>query len=113
MPLALLEFCDDLLRYGRRFQPAGIVRMAADQHAGLERLDRKTLAFEYVVDHVETRAAPGLDPALDPDPVAMGRGDMEFRPRVEHRNADQAILLDDVLLGEAGGLEHDRGRVVE
>src|ERR1700709_1446377 len=38
---------------------------------------------------------------------------MEFRPRVHHRNADQPIFLHDVLLGEAGGLEHDRGGVVE
>src|SRR5262249_40535922 len=30
-----------------------------------------------------------------------------------HGNADQAIFVHDVLLGEAGGLEHDRGRVVE
>src|ERR1700754_445381 len=113
MPSASLEFRNDLLRYRRRFQPAGIVRMAPDQHAGFECLDCQRLVLEHVVDHIKTRAAPGLDPAFDPDPVAMGRRDMEFRPRVDHRYADEAILLDDVLLGEAGRLEHDRGGVVE
>src|SRR3954462_6480943 len=113
MPSALLESCDDLLRPRRRFQSARVVRMAADQHAGLERLDRQPLGLEHVVDHVEARAAPGLDAALDGDPVAMGRGDMEFRARIDHRYSDQAVFFDDVLLGEAGGLEHDRGGIVE
>src|SRR5260221_6104791 len=38
---------------------------------------------------------------------------IKFRPRIDHGNANQAIFPDDVLLGETGGLEHDRGRVVE
>src|ERR1700739_5132782 len=38
---------------------------------------------------------------------------MEFRPRVDHGNADQPVFVNDVLLGEAGRLEHDRGRIVE
>src|SRR3984885_15062659 len=111
--LAPHEPGNDLLRHGRRFQPCGIVGVAADQHAGLERLDRQRLALEHPVGHLETRTLEAFDPALDGDPVAMGRGDIEFRPRVHHRDADQTIALDDVLLGEAGGLEQDRGRVVE
>src|SRR5690348_6524537 len=43
----------------------------------------------------------------------MGGGDVEFRPRVDHGNADQAVTLDDVLLGEASCLEHDRRGIVE
>src|ERR1700751_2305827 len=39
--LAPHEPGNDLLRHGRRFQPCGIVGVAADQHAGLERLDRQ------------------------------------------------------------------------
>src|SRR6185437_9478439 len=49
----------------------------------------------------------------DGDAVAVGRGDMEFRTGVHHGDANQAILLDDVLLGEASRLEHDRGAIVE
>src|SRR6185437_5208857 len=45
--------------------------------------------------------------------VAMGRGDVEFRPGVDHGNADETVFVDDVLLGEAGRLEHDRGGIVE
>src|SRR5882757_7468295 len=113
MPSAPVEFCNDLLRHRGGFQPAGIVRMASDQHPRLERFDRQRLAFEHLVNHVKTRAAPCLDPAFDSDPVAMSRGDVEFRPRVHHRYADQPVFLDDVLLGEAGRLEHDRGAIVE
>src|ERR1700722_1243677 len=102
-----------LLRHGRRFQPCGIVGVAADQHAGLERLDRQRLALEHPVGYLETRTLEAFDPALDGDPVAMGRGDIKFRPRVHHRDADQAIAPDDVLLGGAGGLEQDRCRIVE
>src|ERR1700733_12243151 len=87
--------------------------MMPDQHAGLERLDRQRLALEHLVGHLEARTLETLDPALDRDPVAMGGGDVEFRPCIHHGNADEAILLDDVLLGKAGGLEQDRGRVVE
>src|SRR3954462_2380187 len=43
----------------------------------------------------------------------MGGGDMECCPRVDHRNADQAVFSDDVLLRKTGGLEHDRGGIVE
>src|SRR5262249_45223107 len=59
------------------------------------------------------RAFEGFDAALDGDPVAMGRGDVEFRTGVDHGNTNQAVFVHDVLLGETGGLEHDRGRVVE
>src|ERR1700687_5256524 len=62
---------------------------------------------------MRARTPETLDPAFDRDPVAVGRGDMKFRPRIHHGNADQAIFLDDILLGEARGLEQDRGRVVE
>src|SRR6266852_74128 len=110
---ALLEPGNDLFRYGCRFQPRRIVRMTADQHTGFERLDRQSFPLEHLVGHLEARTLETLDPALDRDPVAMGRRDIEFRPRVHHRNADQTIFLDDVLLRKAGGLEHDRGRVVE
>src|SRR5712675_615936 len=87
--------------------------MTTDKHADLERLDRQRLTLVHLVGHLETRTLETLDPALDRDPVAMGRGDVKFRPRIHHGNADQAVFLDDVLLGEAGGVEHDRGRVVE
>src|SRR5947209_1192854 len=87
--------------------------MAPDQHAGFERLDRQCLALEHLVGDLEAGTLEALDPAFDRDPVAMGGGDVEFRPRIDHGNADQAVCLDDVLLGEAGRLEHDRGRVVE
>src|SRR5882672_700842 len=110
---ALLEPGNDLFRYGCRFQPRRIVRMTADQHTGFERLDRQSFPLEHLVGYLEARTLETLDPALDRDPVAMGRRDIEFRPRVDHRNADQAIFLDDVLLRKAGRLEHDRGRVVE
>src|SRR6202047_2552181 len=107
------ELRNNFLRYGCGFQPCGIVRVTADQHAGLEGLDRQRLALEHLVGHLEARALEALDPAFDRDPVAMGRGDVEFRPRVDHGNADQTIFVDDVLLGEAGRLEHDRGGIVE
>src|SRR5882762_11932654 len=94
------ESCNNLLRHWRRLQPAGVVRMAADQYAGLEGLDRQRLALEHLVRHLKTRALEAFDPAFDRDPVAMGRGDMEFSPRIHHGNADQAIFADDVLLGE-------------
>src|SRR6476469_6236014 len=87
--------------------------MPSDQHAGLERLDRQRLALEYFMGHFKTRTLETLDPALDGDPVAVGRGDIEFRPCIHHGNADQTKLLDDILFGETGGLEHDRGRIVE
>src|SRR6266851_5677418 len=110
---APLEPGNDLFRYGCRFEPRRIVWMTADQHAGFERLDRQGFALEHLVDHLEARALETLDLALDRDPVAMGRGDVEFRPRIHHGNADQTIFLDDILLGEARRLEQDRGRVVE
>src|SRR6202047_3829467 len=46
---ALHEFRDDLFRHRRRFQPRRIVRVTSDQHAGLERFDRKPLALEDLV----------------------------------------------------------------
>src|ERR1035438_3607236 len=98
------EFCNDLLRHRSRFQLRGVVGMTADQHAGLERLDRKRLALEHLVGDLKARTLETFDPAFDRDPVAMGRGDMEFRPRVDHGYADQAVLPDDMLLGEAGSL---------
>src|SRR6185312_14080330 len=49
----------------------------------------------------------------DGDPVAMRRGDVEFGAGVDHGNADQPVFVHDVLLGETGRLEHDRGGVVE
>src|SRR3984893_1885368 len=107
------EFCDDLLWHRRRFQLRKVIGMTADQHAGLDRLDRQRLALEHLVGDLEARALEAFDPAFDRDPVAMGRGDMEFRPRIDHGNADQPVFLDDVLLGETGGLEQDRGRIVE
>src|ERR1700732_2510372 len=107
------EFCDDLLWHRRRFQLRKVIGMTADQHAGLERLDRQRLALERLVGDLEARALEAFDPAFDRDPVAMGRGDIEFRPRVDHGNADQPVFPDDVLLGEAGGLEQDRGGIVE
>src|SRR5882724_1485186 len=107
------ELRNDLLRHRRRFQPRRIVRVTSDQHTGFERLDRQRLALEYLVDDFKARALEALDPAFDRDPVAMGRGDVKFRPRVHHRNADQAIFPDDVLLGKTSGLEQDRGRIVE
>src|SRR3978361_477044 len=102
------EPLDDLLRHRRRFQPRGIVRMLADQYAGLERLDRQRLALEHVVDYLEAGALETLDPAFDPDPVAMVRRNVEFRPRVDHGNADQTVFVDDVLFRETGRFEHDR-----
>src|SRR6202158_2777957 len=62
---------------------------------------------------MRARTPETLDPAFDREPVAMGRREVKFPPRIHHGNADQAIFLDDVLLGEAGRLEQDRGRVVE
>src|SRR6266851_9516695 len=106
MPLAWSaphELRNNLLRHRCRFQPCGIVRMAPDQHAGLESLDRQRLALEHLVGYLEARTLETLDPAFDRDPVAMGRGDMKFRPRIHHGDADQAIFPDDVLLGETGG----------
>src|SRR5439155_18792045 len=90
------ESLDDLWWHRRRFQLRGIVRMLADKHASLERLDRQGLALEHVVDHFEARSLETLDPAFDSDPVAVGRGDVEFRPRIHHGYADQAIFVDDV-----------------
>src|SRR3954451_11351589 len=107
------ESLDDLRRHRRRFELRGVVRMLADQHAGLERLDRQRLALEHVVEHLERGSLETLDPAFDPDPVAMGRGNVEFRPRIHHGYADQAISVDDVLLRKTSGLEHDRCRIVE
>src|SRR5438045_1935211 len=72
---AMHEPCNNLLRHWCRLQFFGIVRMAANQYAGLERLDRQRLALEHVVRHLETRPLEALDPAFDRDPVAMGRGD--------------------------------------
>src|ERR1700737_136459 len=95
------ELRNDLLRYNCGFQPCGIVRMTSDQHAGLECLDRQRLALEHLVGHLEAGTLETLDPAFDRDPVTVGRGDMKFRPRIHHGNADQTISLDDVLLGEA------------
>src|SRR5438270_7246420 len=107
------EFSDDFLRHRRRFQPRGVVGMPPDQYAGLERFDRKRLALEHLVGDLKARALETFDPAFDRDPVAMGRGDIELRPRVDHGDADQAVFSDDILLGEAGSLEQDRGRIVE
>src|SRR3954447_19621776 len=87
--------------------------MTAHQHAGLEGFDRQRLALEDAMHYVKARSPPRLDPALDGNPVAMGGGDVEFRPRVHHRNADQTVFFHDVLLRETGGLEHDRSGVVE
>src|SRR6202043_1008145 len=81
--------------------------------AGLERLDRQRLALEHLVGHLKTRTLEAFDPAFDSDPVTVGRGDIKFRPCIDHGNTDQAIFPDDVLLGKAGGLEQDRGRIVE
>src|SRR6202162_5045437 len=61
--LAPHEPGNDLLRHGRRFQPCGIVGVAADQNAGLERLDRQRLALEHLVGHLETRTLEAFDPA--------------------------------------------------
>src|SRR6266436_9892902 len=93
---------DNLLRERRRFEPRRIARMPSDQDAGLERLDCQRLALEHLVGNFKTRTLEPLDPALDGDPVAVGRGDMEFRPCIHHGNADQAIFPDDVLFGKAG-----------
>src|SRR5438105_2876585 len=109
----LHELRNNLLRHRCRFQPRGVVGMTPDQNAGLERLDRQRLALEHLVDDLKARALETFDPAFDGDPVAMGRGDIEFRSRVDHGNADQAVFLDDILLGEAGSLEQDRSRIVE
>src|SRR5882762_6985496 len=107
------EFGDDFFGHRRGFQLVGLVGMASDQHAGLERLDRQRLDLEHLMGDLEAGALETLDPAFDRDPVAMGGRDVEFRARVDHGNADQPIFLDDVLLGEAGRLEHDRGGIVE
>src|ERR1700733_6091670 len=109
----LHKFRHDFLRHRRRLQAGGIVGVMPDQHPRLERLDRKLLTLIDLVGHLETRSLETLDPAFDRDPIAVGRGNIEFRPRVDHGNADQAVFPDDILLGEAGRLEHDRGRVVE
>ena len=76
--------------------------MLADQHAGLECLDRQCLALEDIVDYLERGSLEALDPAFDPDPVAVGRGNVEFRPRIHHGYADQAVFMDDVLFRETG-----------
>src|ERR1700727_1529431 len=107
------EFRNDFLRHRCRLQAGAIVRVMPDQYPRLERLDRKPLTLVDLVGHLETRSLEALNPAFDRDPVAMGRGNIEFRPRVHHGNADQTIFPDDVLLGEAGRLEHDRSRVIE
>src|SRR5271170_2502787 len=91
------EFCNDLLRHRSRFQLRGVVGMTANQYAGLECLDRERLALEHPVGDLKARTLETLDPAFDRDPVAMGRGDMEFRARVDHGDADQPVLLDDIL----------------
>src|ERR1700676_3874039 len=82
---ALGEPRNDFRGHGDGLQPSGIVRMASDQNPGLEGLDRQRLALEHLVGDLEARALETLDPALDGDPVAMGRGDVEFRPRIDHR----------------------------
>src|SRR5882757_642469 len=110
---ALLEPRDYLLRYGCRFQPVGIVRVTPDQHASLERLDRQRLALEHLVGHLEAGALEALDPAFDRDPVAMGGSNMKLGAGIDHGNADQAVFVDDILLRKTGGLEHDRGRIIE
>src|SRR5687767_5478711 len=89
------ESLDDLWWHRGRFQLRWVVRMPADQHAGLERLDRQRLPLEHVVGHLERGSLETLDPALDPDPVAMGRGNEEFCPCIHHGDADQAIFVDD------------------
>ena len=59
------EPLDDLRRHRSRFQPCWIVRVTADQHAGLGRLDGELLALENVVDHLEAGSLETLDPAFD------------------------------------------------
>src|SRR3978361_1797091 len=110
---ALHELRDNLLRHGRRFKPRGIVRVTPDQNTGLKCLDRQSLALEHAVGDLEAGPLEALDPALDHDPVSMGRGDMKLRSCIHHWNADQTIFPDDVLLGKARGLEQDGGRVIE
>src|SRR5262249_26521442 len=105
----LHEFGDDLLRHRRRFELIGIVGMRPDQHSRLEGLDRELIALEDLVADLEARALETLDAAFDGDPVAMSRWDVEFCARVDHGDADETIFLHEVLLGEAGRLEHDRG----
>src|SRR4029077_16494872 len=107
------ELRNHLLRDRCGFQPVRIVRMASDQHARLERLDRQCFFLVHLVRYLEARALETLDPAFHRDPVAVGRGDVEFRPRIDDGGADQAVFFDDVLLGKAGCLEQDRCRVVE
>src|SRR4030088_1719071 len=113
MRSALHELRNNLLRHRRRFQPRRIVGVTPDQHAGLECLDRQRVALEYLVRHLEAGALKTRDPPFDRDPVAMRRGDMKFRPCVDHGNADQAVFPDDVLLRKTRSLEQDRGGVVE
>src|SRR4051794_33130816 len=52
---ALHESCNNLLRHWCRLQLVGVIRMAADQYAGLESLDRQRLALEHLVRHLKTR----------------------------------------------------------
>src|SRR5258708_14006884 len=89
---ALHEPRNNLLRERCRFQPRGIVRMPSDQHPGLKRLARQRLALEHLVGHFKTRTLETLDPALDGDPVAVGRGNIEFRPRIPQRHPARAIF---------------------
>src|SRR4051812_11417630 len=90
-PLALHEFRPHLLRKGRRFQLVGVSRIAPDEYAGLEALERQRLALENLMRDVERRALDALDPALDRDPVAIGGRDVELGAGVDHGDADEPI----------------------
>src|SRR3981081_2372092 len=110
---ALHEPRYDFRRHRRGLQPSRIVRMVSDQNPGLKRLDRQRLALEYLVGDFKARTLEAFDLAFDGDPVAMGRWDVEFCPRIYHRDADQAVAFHDILFGEHGGLEHYPCRVVQ
>src|SRR3569833_3184500 len=74
------------------FELVGVVGIAADQDAGLKAFDCERLAFVDVVLHLEARALDTLDLRLDSDPVAISRWDVEFGSRIDHGDADQAVL---------------------
>src|SRR5262245_20187377 len=92
------ESIDELAGNGARHDDVRLFGMPADPHARFETLDRELVALHEAVVHAEARALPVVDRGDDVHVVAELRWNHEFRAHIDHRKADDVVLLEQRLL---------------
>jgi hypothetical protein len=107
------ETVDDFLRDRLRSDALWALRVLDRPHAHFVPLDRELTLFEQLMSDAKAGATPFADVGLNYDPVREFRRHEELRIHIDDRDADDVVGLDQLGLGQAGGLEQVRSAGVE